>query len=157
MIDELFGDIEYDFQWMGKCVLPIFGKRVAIALSIPCDEASEIEVAQREAFATFQEHKGTLCRLAEEAIFEYYLRILPECRARFGPEFADQWAPEVGTLSDVGRLVTLTEMIIQRSFTDPRERVVGLLFDCSWDVSLGLAVKFINEHLSEVGTQDIVL
>jgi hypothetical protein len=48
-------------------------------------------------------------------------------------------------------------MIIQRSFTDPRERVVGLLFDCSWDVSLGLAVKFINEHLSEVGTQDIVL
>jgi hypothetical protein len=39
----------------------------------------------------------------------------------------------------------------------PRNRrTVGLLFESKWESSLGVAVKFENENLSEVGFQDIV-
>lgn len=155
--DNQFGNLEYNLGWIGKCSWPIFGRWVVTPLSIPCDEADEIEPAQRAAFAAFELQKDAICASAEEAIFSYCREILPEYRARFGPELADQWAPEVDTLSDVGRLVTPKEIIIQQSFTDPPERVVGLLFDCSWDSSLGLAVKFVDERFSEIGTQDIVL
>jgi hypothetical protein len=137
--------------------LTIFGNTVAVSLFIPCDEGNEIEAFQREAFAEFQAHKDAMCACAEKAIFDYYQRILPDCRARFGLEFADRLAPEIALPSELGCLVTPTEVIIQRSFTDPPERVVGLLFDCTWDTSLGLGVKFVDGSLDEVGTQDIVL
>ncbi|WP_425557580.1 DUF6985 domain-containing protein [Herbaspirillum huttiense] len=35
--------------------------------------------------------------------------------------------------------------------------MVGVLFQCTWEPELGLAVKFVNEEVEEVGTQDIVL
>nr|WP_241010983.1 hypothetical protein [Mycobacterium gordonae] len=37
------------------------------------------------------------------------------------------------------------------------DRVVALMYSCSWDVELGLAVKFVNESIVEVGPQNIVL
>jgi len=155
--DELFGDIEYNHMWVGRCPWPIFESVVVTPLSIPCDEADEIEPVQRAAFAAFQQGKDSLCAQAEKAIFNYYREISPEYQARFGPELAAQRVPDVQIPSDLGQLVTPTEVIIQQSFADPPERIVGLLFDCSWDPSLGLAVKFVNELVSEVGTQDIVL
>jgi hypothetical protein len=157
MHDELFGHIEYDLRWLGECSWPIFGDRVITTLSIPCDEGDEIQTVQREAFAAFNAQKDVLCARAEDAILAYYRKICPEYRARFGSAFADQWAPEACTISDVGRLATPTELIIQQSFTDPAKRIIGLLFDCSWDPSSGLAVKFVDERISEVGTQDIVI
>lgn len=157
MNDELFGEIKYDFGWVGKCSWPIFGNVVATSLAIPCAESAEIQDYQREAFSAFDKLKGSLCAAAEERIFEYYCEIMPELRLRFGPQFADQWAPKIGSLNEMRHLVCPTEVIVQQSFTNPPQRVVGLLFNCSWDTSLGLAVKFINEQLSEVGPQDIVL
>ncbi len=98
-----------------------------------------------------------MCHSAEHAIFAYYRDNLPELRARFGPQFADQWAPEIASADDLSRLVTPSELIIQESFEEPPERVVGLMFVCTWEPSLGLAVKFVDERLNGVGTQDIVL
>ena len=98
-----------------------------------------------------------MCNAAENAIFAYYRENLPDLRARFGPQFADLWAPEIVCAEHLSRLLTPSEVIIQESFGEPPERVVGLLFDCTWEPSLGLAVKFVDEHLNGVGTQDIVL
>ena len=49
-----------------------------------------------------------------------------------------------------------TEIVVQQSF-GAEERVIGLLFRCTWEPELGLAVKIVNEEIEEVGTQDIVL
>jgi hypothetical protein len=155
--DALFGDIDYEYGWVGRCSWSIFGDTVVTPLSVPCDAAKDVQAVQREAFIAFEKRKDSMCKLAEESIFNYYLEILPEYRERFGPRFADEWAPEIGTLDEVKRLITPTEVIIQQSFVEPPERVVGLLFDCTWDTSLGLGVKFVDERLAGVGTQDIVL
>ena len=156
MKDALFGEVEYEYGWTGKCSWPIFGREVVTDLAIPFVEPNKVEKYQRDAFAAFEERKGLFGKLAEEAIFKYYREILPEYRERFG-ESADEWAPDVNTLDEVGSLVTPEAVIVQQSFADRPERIIGLLFHCTWDPSLGLAVKFVDERLSEVGTQDIVL
>lgn len=157
MRDALFGDIEYEFGWIGQCAWPFLGVVARTRLIIPCDEGAEISAGQREAYAAFEQSKAEMCNAAENAIFAYYRKNLPDLRARFGSQFADQWAPEIASAEGLSRLVTPSEAIIQESIEQPPERVVGLLFDCTWEPSLGLAVKFVDEHLNGVGTQDIVL
>lgn len=98
-----------------------------------------------------------MCKAAEDAIFTYYRENLPGLRARFGPEYSDQSAPEIASADGLSCLVTPSEVVIQESFGAPIERIVGLLFDCSWEPGLGLAAKFVDERLCGVGTQDIVL
>ncbi|KQN40496.1 hypothetical protein ASG37_01455 [Sphingomonas sp. Leaf407] len=126
-------------------------------LVIPCDEGAEISAVQREAYAAFKQHKAKMCKAAEDAIFSQYRKNLPDLRARFGGQFADQWSPEMASAEDLTRVLTPSELIIQESFGSPSERVVGLLFDCVWEPSLGFAAKFVDERLCGVGTQDIVL
>lgn len=157
MRDALFGDIAYEFGWVGQCAWPFLGVVSVTRLIIPCDEGAEISAVQREAYAAFEQHKAEMCRAAEDAIFAYYRENLPDLRARFGPQFADQWAPEIASAEDLSRLVTPSEVIIQESFGSPSERVVGLLFGCAWEPSLGFAAKFVDERLGGVGTQDIIL
>lgn len=157
MIDALFGDIEYEFGWVGQCTWPFFGNVVTTRLIIPCEETDEIEPVQRAAFVAFERDKAAMCKIAEDAILAHYRENLPELRERFGSQFADQWAPEITGAEELSRLVRPTEVIIQQPFTVPPERVVGLLFDCTWDTILGLAVKFVNDRLNAVGPQDIVL
>jgi hypothetical protein len=134
----------------------MFGQAFLTRLVVPCDEGEQIEQSQREDFIKFDAQKEDLIDKAEAAIFDYYLGIVDEYRERVGAEFADRTAPEIDEISQLRTLIDPTETIIQQSFGED-ERIVGLLFDCSWDPSLGLAVKFVNERLDEVGVQDIVL
>ena len=157
MIDALFGDIEYEFGWVGQCVWPFLGVVSSTRLIIPCDDGAMISTVQREAYAAFERHKAEICRTAEDAIFIYYRENLADLRTRFGPQFADQWAPDIASVEGLSHLVTPSEVIIQESFGSRPERVVSLLFECSWEPSLGFAAKFINERLGGVGPQDIVL
>lgn len=157
MKDPLFGDIQYNLGWNGECSWFIFGKTITTLLSIDCFEPdNEIESYQRDAFSEFLGHMDLFTHDAEEGIFNYYEEILPDYRERFG-ESADQWAPLVSTIEEVGLLVKPTTVYVPISFSEPKERVIGLLFDCTWDTSLGLAAKFVDGCLREVGVQDIVL
>lgn len=157
MRDALFGDIEYDFGWVGRCAWPFLGVVAHTRLTIPCDDDAEISADQREAYAAFEQRKAEMCNSAENAIFAYYRENLADLRVRFGAQFADQWSPEIASTEDLSRLLTPSEVIIQESSSTLPERIVGLLFDCTWEPNLGLAVKFVDERLSAVGTQDIVL
>ena len=93
---------------------------------------------------------------AEVAIFEHYQSICEENRFRFGKDFTDEWSPIITKQSEMVNLVQPKELFIQQTFGSDT-RVVGLLLECSWEQSLGLAVMFVNEALQEVGPQDIVL
>lgn len=153
--DPLFGDLIYDYGWLGKFPISFFGERIEIQLSVRCDEGSAIEPIQRDAFSRFREQADLRVQTAVHAIFSHYQAECKDLRARFGA-FADEWAPVIETEQEIGRTIQLTELFIPYSFHEG-ERVVGLLFSCTWEQELGFAAKFVDEELVEIGPQDIVL
>lgn len=154
--DDEIGEFSYFYGWVRDYTIKFFGEFVNVQLVIPCDEGDDIEDAQRAAFLAFDADKDAYVQQAERVIFDHYMTICDDCRARFGVEFADKLAPVITEMSQIKRLIKATQVVIQQSFKSG-DRVVGLMFTCSWESELGLAVKFINEHIDEVGPQDIVL
>lgn len=154
--DLILGDLSYDYGWVRDYPVLFLGESWVLRLVIPCDEGASIEPTQREAFERFDRHQALLLKKAESALFSHYQGICEEMRAQFGPEYEDSWAPRISKPDQLGKLVRPTHIIIQETFGS-LDRVVGLLLDCTWEQSLGVAVKFINEEVSAVGPQDIVL
>lgn len=156
MKDSVLGELSYDYGWSRPYSLEFLGKSYPVRLFIPCDEGSDIEIAQRNAFENFEKNIHKLLEDAEEAVFHYYKTICDEYRERLGVEYADEKAPVVASKREMKGVLTPKEVILQESFGSG-SRIVGLLFDCTWDPALGLAVKIIDEVVDEVGPQDIVL
>jgi hypothetical protein len=156
MLSKVFGDLEYQYGWIGKYELRIFGATLAIKLVVPCDEGADIEPAQMDAFVRFEESGHRASTSLESTLFDYYLAIVEERRAMAGPGLADTVAPVIETPDQLAALIAPTELIVQQSLGS-KQRVIGLLFRCSWDPELGLAVKFVDERIHEIGPQDIVL
>lgn len=154
--DDIFGELSYDYGWSRIYKIDFFGDERQVELFFPCDEGESIELSQRRAYIKFNEFKDHYMSLAEEAIFNYYRGSVDEFRDRFGPEFADEMAPLIDGKLGMKEIVKPTQIIIQQTFGS-EDRVVGIIYDCSWDPQFGLAVKFKNEVICEVGHQNIVL
>ncbi|WP_078325177.1 DUF6985 domain-containing protein [Mycobacteroides salmoniphilum] len=157
MIHPVLGNITFTqgAGWEGTYTYPFFGQDVTVTLALGGWEESEpVEPQQIEAVAQFDLRKAELCAQAEDAIYAHYLERLPELREQFG-DSADELMPIINGKQDIPRLVKPTDLFVQLAFSD--QRVIGLLYNCTWDVDLGLAVKFVNEAIEEVGPQDIVL
>jgi hypothetical protein len=154
--DDVLGKLAYDYGWTREYTYPLMGRTVAVTLVIPCDDGAKIEEAQREAFARFDASKDRLMISVERSIFDYYRSICDAYRERLGVEFADARAPKIHDIGQLASLVNPTELIVQQSFKSGA-RIIGLLFRCSWDPELGLAVRLVDEQVDEVGAQDIVL
>ncbi|MBN9358411.1 MAG: hypothetical protein J0I15_18340, partial [Herbaspirillum huttiense] len=153
--DDVFGDLEYQYGWTRPYTYPLFGDLINVKLIVPCDVGAEIEEEQREAFLIFDKKKSQLMLLAEQSLFDYYQRITDEYRSIVGVEICDMRCPKIENSLQLKSLIRPTEIVIQQSF-GTGDRVVGVLFQCTWEPELGLAVKFVNEEVEEVGTQDIV-
>ena len=69
---------------------------------------------------------------------------------------ADKIAPLITRKEQLKPLLTPTQVPIRRAHGKPT-RIVGLLFNCSWEPELGLALKFADEKIEDIGPQDIVL
>jgi hypothetical protein len=154
--DDVFGDLDYQYGWTRPYTYPLFGDLINVKLIVPCDVGAEIEEEQREAFLIFDKKKSQLMLLAEQSLFDYYQRICDEYRSIVGAELCDMRCPKIENSLQLKSLIRPTEIVIQQSF-GTGDRVVGVLFQCTWEPELGLAVKFVNEEVEEVGTQDIVL
>lgn len=152
----LFGEIRYDLSWEGELNINIFGEIKRIVLYIHGDEVGEFNAGQTNVFASFMNRESELLQLSENAVYEYYLDTYMEIRDMVGEDMADKIAPHINNREELAKLIEPTHLLIREVFSDGL-RVVGLLFDCTWDTSHGLAVKFENEHIVEVGSQDIVL
>lgn len=154
--DDAIGEFSYFYGWVRDYTIKLFGESINVQLVIPCDEGDDIEDVQRAAFLAFDSNKDAYVQQAERAIFDHYMAVCDDYRARLGVEFADKLAPVIAEMNQIKELIKATQVVIQQSFKSG-DRVVGLMFTCSWEPELGLAVKFMNEHIDEVGPQDIVL
>ncbi|MEC0766840.1 DUF6985 domain-containing protein [Bacillus atrophaeus] len=153
---EVFGELSYDYGWKRELKVNLFGHERLLILDIDSDEDAEFEDAQVNAYQQFFKNKDILLKSAEDSILKYYLDVNDDYRQRLGVEFADEKAPILTTKEELANLIIPTQLIFPMVF-DEDVRQVGLLLDCSWEPEHGLAVKFENEEVVEVGFQDIVL
>lgn len=154
--DELFGEITYDLYWSGKQKVKIFGQERIVILSIDGNEEGEFQGAQKEAYINFVGNMENMIMKIEDAIFDYYQESYVEYRDMVEEDVADKSAPIIENKEEMGKLVEPTQLIIRRVRKNGIRRI-GLLFNCTWEIEHGLAVKIEDEEIVDVGFQDIVL
>jgi len=141
--------------WHRPIELTIFGKVCAGYLMVDISPTNGIEKNQLIAYSAFSKRTDGLIKNAEKAIFDYYRSICGEYRDRRGivdPD--DRSTPVIAELQDLSKLLTLEGATFPYVRSQP---TFGLLFKCTWEKEHGMAVKFENGRVVEVGFQDIVL
>lgn len=156
LIDAVAGALEYDYGWCRQVNVNFCGESCAIKLAFAGDEDQELDPGQRDAFAAFWSLRDTLLSNAGTAILSHYKDVRSGVLARITEDDAKESAPLVENTSDLNRIVRLESLFFPEDF-GTGARVAGLLAECSWDPSLGLAVRFEDEQIVGVGPQDIVL
>lgn len=155
MNHNVFGDIRYEYLWIGKYTINLFGNENEGLLNISGEEIGEFDENQIEAFKMFELNRIKLVKKIEEAVYRYYLDVNEEYRDRYGEE-ADEYAPQIESIEELSYLITFEALNLPYSFVE-NERIVGILFKSKWEIEHGVAVKLVNEEVAEVGYQDIVL
>jgi hypothetical protein len=152
---EVLGKIKFDYSWEGEKKVSFFGKNRLITLIINGEEDGDFEQSQIDAFVKFFNDKEKLLLEAEDEIYKYYQDVCLDYRDRL-EDSADEFAPSISNKKEIANLVELNQIIFPYAF-GKNVRKVGLLLNCTWEPEHGLAVKFENEKIVEVGYQDIVL
>jgi hypothetical protein len=123
-----------------------------ITIGINGTKEAEFEQTQIDAFSRFLQNIEKLLLDVELSIYEYYQEVYLDYRER-REDSADKVAPIISSVEEAGNLVQLNEIIFPWSFKTGI-RQVGLLLNCTWEPEHGLAVKFEDEKIVEVGYRD---
>lgn len=154
---EVFGNLEFDYGWVKKIELELFGEKRVLEVVIDADEDADFESAQVESYKEFFKEIDMRVKEAEWAAFDFYQKESPDIRAQYDNDAdINRYVPEVIKKEDLYKLVTPKQIMFPMVFDDD-EREAGFLCDCSWEIEHGLGIKFENEVVTEVGFQDILL
>ncbi|MFF2484344.1 DUF6985 domain-containing protein [Paenibacillus sp. NPDC058071] len=153
---ETLGELIYNYGWKRDVNIILFGYEETVILNIDAEDDAKFEDAQVSAYQAFFNDKDRLLNLAEDAILNYYLEVYEDYRQQLGEKFADKMAPIISTKDEISKIVEPKQLIFPMVF-DEDVRQVGLLLECMWEPEHGLAVKFEDEEVVEVGFQDIIL
>jgi hypothetical protein len=110
---------------------------------VQIDDDEGLEQKQIRAFQQYREGSSQLLREAEKSMLAYYQSV---CE--------DYGAPSISSVAQFARLIQPESLYFP--YVRPRP-TFGLLCQCTWEPEHGLAVKFVNGKVTEVGFQDIVL
>lgn len=159
MTDAVLGAIAYSEPggWEGSYTFLFLGREVTVRMALGgWDEADPVAPVQRDAVEQFTLRKAELCEQADDALYAHYLERLPELREQFGDD-ADKLMPVVASKQGLSQLVTPDFFLAPYPRRGSTDRVVALMYNCTWDIELGIAIKFVNEQIVEIGPQNIVL
>lgn len=153
MLDNIFGELEYDFLWEGKTTITMFDKQYEIGLGINGEEEDGIQEIQKESYINFKNKESEIMNNVCDKVYEYYKYICEYEPERIDPGVLDK-LPVVSNCMDMKDLVTPIKICIPE-LDDERE--IDILFDCTWDFDLGMGVRIVNENVTLVGVQNDVL
>lgn len=125
--------------WRRPITLQMFGESCDVELLVDIDPKDGVEEIQVRAFAGWTDNSKKILRACEKAILEY-------CRSKYD--------------ASIRSTLDLRTKVEPEGVPFPYARscpTLGILFRCHWEEEHGLGVKFENDQLVEVGTQDIVL
>ena len=152
----ILGELYYNNGWYKEIKLSLFGKLQKMGLIIEGDEDAQFENSQIEAYKEFMKNKDILLKKCEEESYEYYQNVCLDYRDRLGNEFKDKLAPIVSNQDRLNNLVDPKQILFPMTFgSDIRE--FGILCECTWEEEHGLAIKYQDEKVVEVGYQDIII
>lgn len=151
IINEVFGEIEFDYTWSKEEEIIFNDKKEDIVLLIAGDEDGEFEEGQYEAYAIFKDKWNIIQRSILSSILEYYNARREELG--FDVEINTNY-PYIENEDVLLNHITLVG--IKVPYADVYGgRSIGLSFDCSWDEENGLGIRLNNEEVIDVGFQDI--
>lgn len=125
---------------MEKMKFDVWGREFELDVVLQHFPGEEVTDIQKQAYDNFISNSQMFFTECFEAIKNYCLR-----------EYKD----EVGEFDNIFRYVVPVAVFVKNSVT--QRRVVGLLCNFRLDIEHGLAVKFVDERVDEVGSQDIIL
>lgn len=156
MNHDVFGELYYDYGWYKEIELNLFGKLQKMELIIENEEDEQFEEIQIEAYKKFIQNKDELLKRCEEETYKYYQEVISDYRDRFRDEVKDKLAPIIKGQVDLNSLIEPKQLLFPMVFG--REiREFGILCECTWEIEHGLAIKYQNEEVVEVGYQDIII
>jgi hypothetical protein len=127
---------------MKTVTLSFWGRENELAIEYDCYEGEAITENQEHALAEFLKSAESLIDSVKSEVANY-------CSIK----------SEVGKLkcldNNIFEYVTPKSLFVKRR--DKDKRVVGLLCSCKSNDEDGLAIKFENERLKKLGTQNIIL
>jgi hypothetical protein len=157
LTNEVFGHlthVEGDF-WKRPIDLKIFGKVWNASLMVDIDPKDGVEKNQIAAFNTFNTNATSILAESEREIVSHYKAVCAKYRTRYGiTDPNDEKVPIIKSAKELYRLMETEGVTFPYARRHP---TFGLLFQCSWEEEHGLAVKYVDEKLVEIGFQDIIL
>ena len=131
----------------GKVVIDEGGHNKEITAQLEPDDNGEIPDAEKETLELFLENYTQYRQLLLKPIFDYY----QERRDEWGAtEPDDELYPEVKDMNKMYEMVSLNTVTVYDE-ADYGERIIGLFYDCSWDVEEGMGIRIaLGSNVSEV-------
>ncbi|WP_242223026.1 DUF2004 domain-containing protein [Bacillus cereus group sp. BfR-BA-01380] len=151
--DAVFGELEYNYGWSKDTTINFFGNEVEIALMVKGDEDGKFDKEQYAAYTSLMQNWEHLQKSFLQSILDYY----KQERHELGYDIeVNENYPQIETTNQLLEMITLVGIVVP--YGDIHEdRDIGITFDCTWDTENGLGLRLLNEKVTEVGYQDVVI
>ncbi len=151
MKDKVFGELMYEYGWIGETTINWYGEEVTVNTIISGEEDEEIDALQYDSYVKFMDAWSTIERNLLERILQYYNNL----RRELGYDNnSNENYPFISSIEEIKEKIGLDLISVPSSGIYPG-RSIALGFHCDWDVENGLGILFLDEEISEIGFQDI--
>ena len=153
----ILGELTFLYGRTKRMNLNIFDQEFSVEINIDADEDAVFDENQIEAYKFFFKDIQNRIQQAETGIVEYYNSIVVDLAAKeVETDLKEKWLVAENQPSEIFKFLTVKQILIPMNF-DEHTREAGFICDCEWDIENGVGIKFIDEKLSEIGFQDILL
>ena len=137
--------VNHDLE--GEISFPVLGEHVLFALGLSGTGA--IEQSHKDSINWLYNNIEREHLSIENAIFKYYLSVLPEYHLGLG-ECADNLMPKLSSSEDIWNYVTEPGVFI---FPEDEGGETHIEYECTFDVEHGLRVVIKNGNILRVGLE----
>ena len=151
--DPVFGKLEYDYMWSRDTPIIFFGNEVEIVLMVKGDESGLFDEEQYVAYNSLIQNWERLQQVFLQSILDYYTQERHDLGYNIE---SNKNYPLVETTDQILEMISLDGIVVP--YGDIFEgRDIGITFNCTWDVENGFGLRLLNEHVTEVGYQDVAI
>ncbi|MGW5890436.1 DUF6985 domain-containing protein [Priestia megaterium] len=151
--DKVFGELDYQYKWVGYRTIKFLGKDTKVALLIGGEDDGSFDEGQYVAYSSLMDNWNNVQHNILQRILKYYKQKRHELG--YDVSFSQDY-PLIETVDQLIEHITLVGISVPYEFLrDGRD--IGISFDCSWDQENGLGIRLIDEKVEEVGYQDVAI